>query len=113
MVGQGPGHPEAGQGAGGEHGHGADPGAGQGDDQQAAGVQDAGVCVRAVDGEGGLAVGPGLDQLVAVAVGEQLPQAPGGDRTAAVLERWGGMDSRTSAGAAPPPDAWPWSRGRA
>lgn len=42
--------------------------------------------VGAVDGEGGLAVGTGLDQAEAAALCEQLAQAPGCDGAAVVLE---------------------------
>jgi hypothetical protein len=45
--------------------------------------------VGAVDREGGLAVGSGLDQPVAVPVREELGEAAGGDGAAAVLERAG------------------------
>ena len=61
----------------------------QGDDEQATGVQDAGAGVLAVEAEGGLSVGAGLDQPVAVSLGEQLPEAAGCYRPAAVLERVG------------------------
>ena len=42
--------------------------------------------VFAVEGEGGLAVGAGFDEVVAVALGEQLAEALGGDGAAAVFE---------------------------
>jgi len=61
-VGQGSGEPEAGQDAGVEAGHGADPVARQGQDQQPTRVAHAGLRVAGVEAERRLAVGPGSDQ---------------------------------------------------